>query len=89
MAVKPNNIMSFRSDQINTTVYLVRRSVGKYRTPGKKPGGADLIWWRGQLAQSWRVWFETAPGVFEWCYYRKGKVVWFDAELFHLIIQEI
>lgn len=81
MAVKLNNIRSFHSEKFRTTVHLVKRSVGKYRTPGKKDG-ADLVWWRGQLARPWSVFIEIAPGQMELITHGKGKLMWFDAELF-------
>lgn len=74
--------MSFHSEKFRTTVHLVKRSVGKYRTPGKKPDGSDLVWWRGQLARKWSVFIEIAPGQMELITHDKGKVIWLDAEYF-------
>ena len=84
MATKANNIISFRSNQLNTIVHLVKRSVGKYRKPKHKKDGSDLVYWRGQLAKDWIVWFSTGPGSWDLQQYSfcRGRVVWFDAELF-------
>ena len=86
MKLKPENIRSFRSDQLNTTVHLVRRSVGKYCKPGHKKDGSDLVYWRGQLAKEWQVYYpdgsEGDNGYFQSMAFSKGRVVWFDAELF-------
>lgn len=80
--------MAFRSDQLRTIVYLVKRSVGKYRKAKHKKNGADLVYWRGQLAKDWHVWIREMPDgephiqQFNYC---KGRLIWLDAELFNKI----
>lgn len=79
MAVKPNNIITFRSEVYNTYVYLVRRSLGKYQTKENRENGSPMTYYKGQLAKDWQVIDPETGATFV---YGKGQVVWFNAAFF-------
>lgn len=90
MATKPNNIVKFYGEGYGT-VLLVKKSLAYRLYSGGFTDPLTGIWmhrrfwyWQGQLVHRWEG---KGPGQGErWGPFSKGRVVWLDAGIFHMVI---